>query len=50
MANDGMPTVALLRGINVGGGNRVTVADLREVVLGLGHTDVATYGLSGNVG
>ena len=42
MANDGMPThVALLRGINVGGRNRVAMADLREVVLGLGHTEVA---------
>jgi hypothetical protein len=50
MANDGMPThVALLRGINVGGRNRVAMADLREVVLGLGHTEVATYIQSGNV-
>ena len=48
MANDGMPThVALLRGINVGGRNRVAMADLREVVLG--HTEVATYVQSGNV-
>jgi uncharacterized protein (DUF1697 family) len=48
--NDGMPThVALLRGINVGGRNRVAMADLREVVLGLGHTEVATYIQSGNV-
>jgi len=46
----GMPThVALLRGINVGGRNRVTMADLREVVTSLGHTDVATYIQSGNV-
>lgn len=45
-----MPThVALLRGINVGGRNRVAMADLREVVLGLGHTEVATYIQSGNV-
>jgi hypothetical protein len=37
--NAGMPThVAPLRGINVGGRNRVAMADLREVVLGLGHT------------
>jgi uncharacterized protein (DUF1697 family) len=48
--NAGMPThVALLRGINVGGRNRVAKADLREVVLGLGHTEVATYIQSGNV-
>ena len=45
-----MPThIALLRGINVGGRNRVAMADLREVVLGLGYTDVATYIQSGNV-
>ncbi len=45
-----MPThVALLRGINVGGRNKVTMADLREVVTSLGYTDVATYIQSGNV-
>ena len=45
-----MPThIALLRGINVGGRNRVAMADLREVVLGLGYTDVATSIQSGNV-
>ena len=38
----------LLRGINVGGRNRVAMADLR-VVLGLGYTDVATYIQSDNV-
>ncbi len=45
-----MPThVALLRGINVGRGNRIAMADLRAVVEGLGHADVATYIASGNV-
>jgi uncharacterized protein (DUF1697 family) len=45
-----MPThVALLRGINVGGRNRVAMADLRETVASLGHRDVATYIQSGNV-
>jgi uncharacterized protein (DUF1697 family) len=45
-----VPThVALLRGINVGGHNKVAMADLREVVTSLGHTDVATYIQSGNV-
>ena len=45
-----MPThVALLRGINVGGRNKVTMADLREVVTSLGYIDVATYIQSGNV-
>jgi uncharacterized protein (DUF1697 family) len=41
--------VALLRGINVGGHNRVAMSELREVVRSLGHTDVATYIQSGNV-
>jgi uncharacterized protein (DUF1697 family) len=46
----GMPThVALLRGINVGGRNKVAMADLRQVVASLGHADVATYIQSGNV-
>ncbi|CAN5866646.1 DUF1697 domain-containing protein [soil metagenome] len=45
-----MPThVALLRGINVGGRNRVLMADLRALVEQLGHADVATYVASGNV-
>jgi uncharacterized protein (DUF1697 family) len=41
--------VALLRGINVGGRNKVAMADLREVVAELGHADVSTYIQSGNV-
>ena len=41
--------VALLRGINVGGKNKVAMADLRGLVAGLGHTDVSTYIQSGNV-
>jgi uncharacterized protein (DUF1697 family) len=45
-----VPThVALLRGINLGGRNRVAMADLRELVAALGHTDVTTYIQSGNV-
>jgi uncharacterized protein (DUF1697 family) len=45
-----VPThIALLRGINVGGRNRVAMADLREVFTGLGHTEVGTYIQSGNV-
>lgn len=45
-----MPThVALLRGINLGGRNRVAMADLRSVVSELGHADVSTYIQSGNV-
>ena len=41
--------LALLRGINVGGRNRLPMADLREIVRSLGHEDVATYIQSGNV-
>jgi len=41
--------VALLRGINVGGRNKVAMADLRRVMASLGHTDVVTYIQSGNV-
>jgi uncharacterized protein (DUF1697 family) len=45
-----MPThVALLRGINLGGRNRVAMADLRSVVSELGHAGVSTYIQSGNV-
>jgi uncharacterized protein (DUF1697 family) len=40
--------IALLRGINVGGHNKVAMADLREVMASLGHTGVATYIQSGN--
>jgi uncharacterized protein (DUF1697 family) len=41
--------VALLRGINLGGRNKVAMADLRALVGELGHTDVSTYIQSGNV-
>jgi uncharacterized protein (DUF1697 family) len=41
--------VAFLRGINVGRNNRVAMARLRELVTGLGYTDVATHLQSGNV-
>ncbi len=40
---------ALLRGINVGGRNKVAMADLRELASALGHADVATYIQSGNL-
>jgi len=40
--------VALLRGVNVGG-RSVPMAELRELVARLGHTDVRTYIQSGNV-
>jgi len=45
-----MPTyLALLRGINLGGKNKVPMAGLRELAESLGHSDVATYIQSGNL-
>jgi uncharacterized protein (DUF1697 family) len=41
--------VALLRGINLGGHNKVAMAELRDLVSSLGHEDVVTYIQSGNV-
>ncbi len=41
--------VLLLRGINVGGRNRLPMADLCSLVGGLGATDVRTHLQSGNV-
>lgn len=41
--------VALLRGINVGGGNKVAMAQLKELFEALGYRGVATYINSGNV-
>lgn len=41
--------LALLRGINVGGRNKVAMADLRLIATDLGYTDVATYIQSGNL-
>jgi uncharacterized protein (DUF1697 family) len=41
--------VALIRGINVGGNKKLSMADLRAVMTSLGYTDVATYIQSGNV-
>jgi uncharacterized protein (DUF1697 family) len=41
--------VALLRGINVGGRNKVPMAELRTAADDAGHTDVTTYIQSGNV-
>jgi len=41
--------VALLRGINVGGHQKISMEALRALVAGLGHTEVATYIQSGNV-
>jgi len=40
---------ALLRGVNVGGRSKVSMAELVEVFRSLGHQDVASYIQSGNV-
>lgn len=41
--------VVLLRGINVGGKNKVSMAELRKCLEALGFQNVATYIASGNV-
>jgi len=43
-----MTWIALLRGINVGGNNILPMADLRDILAGLGHENVKTYIQSGN--
>lgn len=44
-----MKYIALLRGINVGGNNKVSMAELRVCFEGAGFTNVSTYINSGNV-
>jgi uncharacterized protein (DUF1697 family) len=44
-----MVYVALLRGINVGGNNKVDMRSLKETFENVGMTDVTTYINSGNV-
>ena len=41
--------LVLLRGINVGGKNKVPMAELRKLLEDLGYSDVSTYIASGNV-
>lgn len=41
--------IALLRGINVGGRNKVPMAELRSLVAGLGWVDVQSYIQTGNL-
>src|ERR1700676_1567823 len=41
--------IALIRGINVGRGKRVSMTDLRRLVADLGHANVRTLLNSGNV-
>lgn len=44
-----MKYVALLRGINVGGNNKVEMARLKQLFEKLGFTDVRTFIALGNV-
>jgi uncharacterized protein (DUF1697 family) len=41
--------IVLLRGVNVGGANRLAMGDLRDFITELGHSGVSTYIQSGNV-
>ena len=41
--------IALLRGINVSGSNKIKMTELKQLFLDLGYKDVATYIQSGNV-
>lgn len=41
--------LALLRGINVAGNTRMSMADLKRLFVDLGHEDARTYIASGNV-
>jgi uncharacterized protein (DUF1697 family) len=43
-----MRYIALLRGINVGGNKKISMAGLRDLLSALEYTDVATYINSGN--
>ena len=44
-----MKYVLLLRGINVGGRNKVSMADLKDAITGLGYENIITYINSGNI-
>lgn len=44
-----MKYIAILRGINVGGNRKLLMADLKQLFVDLGFTDVQTYIQSGNV-
>ncbi len=45
----GTRVIALLRGINVGGHNKLPMAQLREIATSIGLADVQTYIQSGNL-
>jgi uncharacterized protein (DUF1697 family) len=41
--------ISMLRGVNVGGNNKIKMAELKDLYESLGFTDVQTYIQSGNV-
>jgi uncharacterized protein (DUF1697 family) len=47
--NGALPHIALLRGVNVGGHNKIPMADLRGLAAGLGWKQARTYIQSGNL-
>ncbi len=49
MTNHSTTVVALLRGVNVGGHNKLPMARLRELASAVGFTEVRTYIQSGNL-
>jgi len=49
MTKKATPYVVLIRGINVGGKNKMSMTLLRECLSKLGYLDVSTYIASGNV-
>lgn len=44
-----MKYILLLRGVNVGGKNKVSMAELKETIKNYGYTSVVTYLNSGNI-
>lgn len=42
-------TIALLRGVNVGGHRKIKMADLKTLLTDLGFTNITTYIQSGNI-
>lgn len=49
MTNSSTTIIALLRGVNVGGHNKLPMAQLREIAADAGFTEVRTYIQSGNL-
>ncbi len=49
MTSESTTVIALLRGINVGGHNKLPMARLREIAADVGFVDVRTYIQSGNL-